>query len=380
MASGAENSERGPLRSRTVDRVRAAGGVWRLPAGELRLPRAFGFCRGVEVALEMLARAVADARGDGKRLFLLGEIIHNPWVNDFFRDRGVRVLTPDERERLEDLIGPDDCAVIPAFGVPLPVERRLRVIGCEVIDTTCGNVRRLWAWAERAAEAGRGVLIFGRAMHDETVVTKSRLAAAGGKYVVVGGLDEVDVFCRLIRGTERQSFADRFDTDHTNTESIEPFLHLAQVSQTTMLYDDTMEVRRRAGEAFAARFGEQEAKKRLLFEPTVCRATQERQSAAVELCREGLDLAIVVGGFGSSNTRHLYELARGHGPAYFIETAEAILSAERVESYDPQAGETRVTCGWLPERRPLRIGVLSGASTPEVLIGQVLDRLAGMLQ
>ncbi|MBS3734618.1 MAG: hypothetical protein KGY99_06795 [Phycisphaerae bacterium] len=369
----------GPLGSETVNRVRAAGNVWHVGGGQLWLPSAFGLCRGVERALDILARAVDDATGRGKHLLLLGQIIHNPWVNDYFRQRGVRVLTPGERERLEQFIGPDDCAVIPAFGVPLPVERRLAAIGCEIVDTTCGNVRRLWAWAERAVADGRAVLIFGRARHDETVVTKSRLAAAGGNYLVVGDLDGVDRFCDMIRAGTPADPAAAFGAAATNAQTMAPFDRLAQASQTTMLYDETMEVRRRVQAAFAERFAPVEADRRLLFEPTVCRATQNRQSAAVELCRRGPDLAVVVGGFGSSNTRHLHELARQYAPAYFIETVEAIRSHGAIESFDPSRETARVVRDWLPQHRPLRVAVLSGASTPEVLVGDVLERLADLL-
>ncbi|MFW6133775.1 MAG: hypothetical protein ACOC8F_07745 [Planctomycetota bacterium] len=370
----------GPLDSATVDRVRAAGNVWRLDGGELWLPEAFGFCRGVEGALEMLARAVDDAAARGKRLLLLGEIIHNPWVNELFGARGVQILSSEQRDRLEQLIGPEDCAVIPAFGVPLPVERRLRHVGCEVIDTTCGNVRRLWAWADRAVADGRAVLVFGRATHDETVVTKSRLAAAGGSYLVVGDLDQVDRFCDMVRAGGSGDPAAAFGPAATNARSITPFMRMGQVSQTTMLYDETMEVRRRVEEAFVERFGAEEGRDRLLFEPTVCRATQSRQSAAVELCRRGPDLAVVVGGFGSSNTRHLYELARQHTPAVFIETAGAIRSPREIESFDPQREAAVTVRDWLPAKRPIRVAVLSGASTPEVLVGEVLERLAELLR
>ena len=367
--------------SPVVERVRAAGSVWALRGGRLLLPRVFGFCRGVERALAMLQDAVESADRTGKRLFLLGQIIHNPWVNERFAARGVRILSKAELRDPAALIRADDCAVIPAFGVAVEVERLLRAIGCEIVDTSCGNVRRLWAWAERSAKAGRGVLIFGSAGHDETVVTKSRLAAAGGKYIVAQDSREVRRFCSMLTGeAAAESFADEFGPQATNAESMEPFESLAQVSQTTMLYDETMKVRELIRSAFERRFGRADAEGRLLFEPTVCRATQDLQLAAVELCRSGLDLAIVVGGFGSSNTRHLYELARQHVAAYFIESADAIESARALRSFDPRREQEAKVTDWLPQRRPLTIGVLAGASSPEAVVGNVLDRLAGFLK
>lgn len=364
--------------SDVVDHVREAGNVWQLPGGQLMLPEVLGFCRGVELALEMLGQAVARCAERGRSVFLLGEIIHNPTVNDYFRHQGVRLLTPGEIENLDRHVHPDDCAVIPAFGVPLPVARALNAIGCEIVDTSCGDVRHLWRWCQKAVARGFNVLIFGRARHDETVVTKSRLAAAGGKYVVVGSLDQTRKFCRFITGrTPASTFGRTFGPEATNADSPAPFDHLAQVSQTTMLYDETMAVREILSEAFARRFGAESAE-RLLLHPTVCRATQDRQTAADDLCRQ-CDLAVVVGGFSSSNTRHLYELASDRIPAVLIEGAASIRSADEIESVAAGEAGPAVVNNWLPSRRPLRIAVLAGASCPEAVIGDVLQRLSEFL-
>ncbi len=377
---GASAGGQDPFASPIVDRIREAGNVWKLPRGEIRVPEVFGFCRGVKRALTMLQEAVAEHAGAAGRLLLLGQIIHNPWVNSYFENMGVRILTHDQIENPAEHIGADDCAVIPAFGVKLPVERQLHRIGCRIVDTSCGDVRRLWSWADRASAEGYGVLIFGRADHDETVVTKSRLDASGGRFVVAGNLTLTRQFCELITGQRDEAeFAEVFGPQATNATGIEPFTRLAQVSQTTMLYDETMSVRELVREAFVQRFGADQADQRLLFQPTVCRATQARQTAAVELCRQGCDLVVVVGGFGSSNTRHLYELARDRAPAWFIETADAIASEHEIRTFDPHTGPSTVT-NWLPEGRPLTIGVLAGASSPEVVVGQVLQRLAQFLR
>jgi len=366
--------------SALVDRLRRQGGVWSLPAGEIRLPEAFGFCRGVKRALSMVQQAVDRHPRHPGTLLLLGQIIHNPWVNAYFEERGVRILTRAEVEQVERHVGPGDCAIIPAFGVPLPVRTRLEAIGCNTVDTTCGDVRRLWVWAKRAARDGCGVMIFGRPDHDETVVTKSLLDDAGGRYVVVSSLARTRRFCELI---EADAPADRFRAafgpETTNAESLRPFERLAQVSQTTMLYDETMQVREVVCTAFARRFGPDAPAERLAFQPTVCRATQARQAAAVELCRGGCDLIVVVGGFGSSNTRHLYELARQFAPAWFVEDAAALRSADELATIDLADERPVVATGWLPSRRPLRIGLLAGASSPEVVLGEVLERLASFL-
>ncbi len=327
----------------------------------------------------LLDRALHEHHAQDMRFFLLGQIIHNPWVNEYFRGKGVIILDDDNIRHLEDMISPRDCGVIPAFGVTLEIENRLKSIGCRILDTTCGDVRRLWAWAKHAVSDGFGVLIYGRSMHDETVVTKSRLDAVGGRYLVVGDLDEAQRFCDLVvSGRDDVSLKDHFGEHTSNADSLEGLLRLAQVSQTTMLYDETMEVRRLVDEAFRERFGKG-ADDRLQFQPTVCKATQQRQQAALELCGAGCDLIVVVGGFGSSNTTHLHELARQHGQAWFIEDARGIISPQKIRAFDPARREGGDFTDWLPSRRPLTIGVLAGASSPENVIGEVLERLGDML-
>ena len=368
-----------PFSSTTVDRMGDSGNVWNLHGGQIVLPRVFGFCRGVKRALVVVEEAVAGGGKSGGRFFLLGQIIHNPWVNEHFRQAGVRMLSGEQLAELEKHIGTDDCAIIPAFGLPLPVERRLRAIGCRIVDTTCTDVRRLWAWAEKACRRGFAVLIFGRAGHDETVVTRSRLEDLGGKYLIVGDLEQAGHFCRIVEGTSPDEKFAQFLPQATNAESIEPFLRLAQVSQTTMLHGETIKLRGMLEESFTRRFGASGLSDRLLLYPTVCRATQDRQTAAVELCRTGCDVVIVVGGFGSSNTRHLYELAGGFCPTYFIEDSAAIRSRDELLTMDFATGASAVVRQWLPARRPVRIGVLAGASSPEIVVGAVLDRLAEFL-
>ena len=375
--------------SPVLDRVFSGNnpGVWKLPGGELVLPRVFGFgfCRGVKRALIMADKAVnAHATGNKSgKLLLLGEIIHNPWVNDYFSRRGVKILTTDQRgsNNVGHYVCAEDTAIIPAFGVPLEIEEQLKQIGCDIIDCSCGDVIRLWRWSEKAVREGFGVLIFGRAMHDETVVTKSRLAAAGGKYLVVENISQVKKFTKMISSDDDQpDFREVFGPDATNADSPRYFLTLAQVSQTTMLYNHTLSVREMILNAFVDRFGKSRAENQLRFQPTVCRATQDRQNAAVELCSSGCDLVIVVGGFGSSNTRHLHELAGKYASSYLIEDAESIQSPTQVFTYDGDSDDSISIKDWLPTDRPPKIGVLAGASSPQVVVGQVLEKLAEFMR
>lgn len=367
--------------SQVIDNLRCAEApnVWNLPGGELRLPEVFGFCRGVKRALMMAADAVENpvVMQAQSRLVLLGEIIHNPWVNDYFRNHGVEILSSEERccDRIENHVRSGDTVIIPAFGVPLPIEKRLREIGCRIIDCSCGDVIRLWRWSEKAVADGYSVVIFGRSMHDETVVTKSRLEAADGKYLVLENIKQMQMFCDMLAGREANDFS-IFPPHATNAEGIENFARLAQVSQTTMLYDDTMKVQKMLREAFAAG---RDVEENLVFQPTVCKATQARQNAAVELCQNGCDLVIVVGGFTSSNTRHLYELARQFAPSYLIEDHLAICSETELLAWNAELSRQAVKQNWLPLARPLKIGILAGASSPEIVIGEVLTKIAGFL-
>jgi 4-hydroxy-3-methylbut-2-en-1-yl diphosphate reductase len=361
-----------PFASDIVNAIRAAHNVHPCPGGRVLLPSVFGFCRGVRRALTMAQQALAARRDGPGRLCLLGEIIHNPWVNDFFRQRGVTILDRPAWDHLETTLTRDDCAIIPAFGVPLAVEQQLETIGCEIIDTSCGDVRRLWRWASRAAQDGCAIVIYGKANHDETIVTRSRLEAVGGQYVVVATLEQTRTLCELLsRGAPVDAFVEALGADAVHLTDPAAFARTAQVSQTTMLYEDTLEVRRLLTDALGA--------EHLQFEPTVCQATQDRQQAARDLCDTGADLILVVGGFGSSNSRHLYELARRRTTAWFIEDASAFEPDGSIRAFDETTHAPRVVTEWLPTGRPITIGVLAGASSPEIVVGQVVERLVAHL-
>jgi 4-hydroxy-3-methylbut-2-enyl diphosphate reductase len=370
------------FQSSVVDAVMAGPtpGVLHVAGNQIVLPEVFGFCRGVKRAIAMVDDAIEHhGKSDGE-IVLLGEIIHNPWVNEYFRRRGVRVLTRDELADLPAHVSGNDCAIIPAFGLLPEWTRQLQTIGSTLIDCSCGDVIRVWQWGEREVSQGFGVLIFGRAKHDETLVTRSRLAEHGGKYLIVQTLDEARVFSEIVAGQRDESeLVTVFGPAQTNADSLEPLLKLAQVSQTTMLHSETQKVCQVLADAFTKRFGS-EAEQRLRFQPTVCRATQDRQDAAVKLCREEFDVVIVIGGFGSSNTQHLWELAQQHSPAWLVEDADAIRSADELFAWDAKTQSGQCVAGWLPDRRPLRVGLLAGASSPEIVIGDVLKRLAECLE
>ncbi len=370
-------SRPGPFSAALIDSKRAAGEdlTWRVGEWELALPDIFGFCRGVSRALHKAAAAVAAA-GDG-RVLLLGPIIHNPWVNDYFRAQGVEILSRRPDRNPADMPGRKDTVIIPAFGGSPRVIEKLKRIGCRLVDCSCGDVMRVWQWSRRAVADGFGIIVYGRSGHDETVVTTERIMDAGGYYVVVEDLDETRAMAGLVTSGS-EDFARHFNPPVTNAAGLAPFLRAAQVSQTTMLYGRTVAVRDILRGAYEKRFGP-EAAERLLFQPTVCRATQDRQDAAVRLCESGCDLVVVIGGFDSSNTRHLHELAAGYGPAFHVESAAAIESAARITARSATTGTVEPIDNWLSATGRGRIGLLSGASTPDIVTGRVLERLIAIL-
>jgi 4-hydroxy-3-methylbut-2-enyl diphosphate reductase len=362
--------------SALLDHVRAAGG--RIAAGdvEIRLAREFGFCYGVERAVEYAYEA--RTKFPDRALFITGEIIHNPGVNGRLRSMGIGFLDGKfgETRRIEDL-GPEDVVILPAFGVTLSEMERLRTRGCILVDTTCGSVLNVWKNVEKYAREGFTAVIHGKHQHEETRATASRAAAIeGGRYVVVRDRDEARMVCGTIEGRiGRAEFLERFAK--AASPGFDPDRDLERIglaNQTTMLSSESLEIAEMLREAVVRRHGEEEASRRFRSFDTICTATQDRQDAVSDLVSKGIDLALVIGGYNSSNTTHLVEIATARTRAFHIESA-ACLESSRVLRHQPlgQKGEERVE-GWLPEGHA-RIGVTAGASTPNLAIGQVIARV-----
>lgn len=361
--------------SSLVERVRASGSV--LVAGDtvVRLAKQFGFCYGVERAID-LAYAARKVFPDS-RLFLIGEIIHNPEVNAQIAALGIRNLLDDSgRPHVEDL-GPNDVVIVPAFGATVPLVEEIRRHGCRIVDTTCGDVMSVWKRVRQNALEQVTSIIHGKASHEETRATASRALGSGnGHYLVVLDLRETGLVRDFLLGKSgRSEFLEAFRGRFS--EGFDPDLHLVRIgvaNQTTMLREETESVQRMLREAVIARDGN-DANFRLF--DTICGATQERQDALKELLNGSLDLLLVVGGYNSSNTTHLAEIGEQKVPTWFVRNQECLVSAGEIRHYDLHLREEVTTrCPWLvPAGIPATIGITAGASCPNNLIEEVMLRV-----
>lgn len=357
-----------------VARLRASGGVATFGDVTVHLAKQFGFCYGVERAID-LAYAARKVFAD-RNLYLIGEIIHNPDVNAQLASMGIQTLrgrgTVEEVERL----GPDDVVILPAFGAEVAVQERIKARGCTVVDTTCGDVMSVWKRVRQYANDGVTSIIHGKADHEETRATSSRARPTGGgegHYLVVHDLAETDRVVDYIRhGGDAAAFLASFSG--AVSEGFNPDIHLRKVgvaNQTTMLRSETEEVQRRIRDAVVARDGSAENFR--VFD-TICGATQERQDALIEMLHQPPNLMLVVGGYNSSNTTHLADLAAEKIPTYFVLNAACLESIDQIRHYDTHRQLEVVTANWLPTG-PVTIGITAGASCPSNLIEDVLRRL-----
>jgi 4-hydroxy-3-methylbut-2-enyl diphosphate reductase len=366
--------------SRLVDEVRAAGFEHHKGRLTLHLAKEFGFCYGVDRAVDYAYQAVA--RFPGRRVFLTGEIIHNPHVNDRLRANGIRFLSdPDEHGRA---LGPEDVVILPAFGIAVQEMVRFSDLGCTLVDTTCGSVLNVWKNVVRYAQDGFTAVIHGKVKHEETRATASQaLKYPGGRYIVLLDREEAQAVCDYVRhGGDRVAFLERFG--QAISPGFDPDTDLQRIgcaNQTTMLMSESLEI----GEMFAAamrdRYGADPAAEHFRAFDTICSATQERQDAVIALLdRETVDLMIVVGGYNSSNTCNLARICAGRARTYHIADPGCLLSAERIRHRPVGAPSTAtaaevVSENWLPATNRVVLGLTAGASTPNNIVGQVIETL-----
>ena len=363
-------------RSSLVDRIRRQGGV--LAAGNLtvRLAKEFGFCYGVERAID-LAYAARNYFPEPTRIFLLGEIIHNPEVNDQIRAMGIVSISPRPPDEELSHIAAEDVVIIPAFGTEVCTRRKLEAKGCILVDTTCGDVMSVWKRVRQYSKETVTSIIHGKARHEETKATTSQATAYGsGHYLVVYDLAETDAVCDfIVNGGDQAAFLENFQGSYS--PGFDPEVHLQTVgvaNQTTMLRGETEEVQRRIRRAMEQRYGAAEIGEHFRVFDTICGATQERQDALQHLLHESMDLLIVVGGYNSSNTSHLAEMGEKQLPTYFIKNAAMMESTGRIRHWNQHNGQEVETTDWLPAR-PLTVGITAGASCPNNLIEDAIRRL-----
>jgi 4-hydroxy-3-methylbut-2-enyl diphosphate reductase len=345
----------------------------------IRLAKEFGFCYGVERAVEYAYQT--HRKFPDRRLLLVGEIIHNPHVNEKLRGMGIEILEPDASGAFDfSVVRPEDVVILPAFGVTIAAFEALRAIGCVLVDTTCGSVLNVWKRVEAYARDGFTALIHGKYYHEETRATASQVMKyAGGSYLVVRDMSEAREVCDYIEGRgDRAAFLAKFGK--AASPGFDPDVHLRRIgvaNQTTMLAKESLAIGEEVGQAMARARGADARVADFRTFDTICSATQERQDAVIALLEEPLDAMVVIGGFNSSNTISLAALCAERVPTYHIEDASGI---------DPEAGTVHYRVagvrhvedtlgGWMPAGRPVRIGLTAGASTPNNKIGETVARI-----
>lgn len=365
-----------------VERIRARG--YRDEFGDVtvRLAQEFGFCYGVDRAVDYAYETVH--KFPDKRIFLVGEIIHNPHVNQRMTDMGIQFIYPDADGTFDfSHVGPDDVVIMPAFGVTLHDFETLRDMGCILVDTTCGSVLHVWKRVENYAKDGFTALIHGKYTHEESRATASQVNKhPGGKYIIVRDMDEASLVFDYIAARpghlSREAFMDHFAKKAS--PGFDPEVDLAKVgvaNQTTMLAKESLAIGMKVHEAMVERFGEEHAAAHFRSFGTICSATQERQDAVAEMMQDPPDIMLVIGGYNSSNTNHLAHLCRQHTRTFHVEDAACIdVEAGTIRHkpvLDPSAEEL-VETSWLPDG-PFELGLTAGASTPNNKIGEALVRV-----
>ena len=366
-------------RSELVERIRASGGI--LAAGGLtvKLAKEFGFCYGVERAIDLAyaAKKHFSEVSPHTPIYLLGEIIHNPEVNDQISNMGIQIISPKPTDEDLSTLQSGDAVIIPAFGTEVGTRKKIEAKGCIIVDTTCGDVMSVWKRVRQYSKESVTSIIHGKAKHEETKATTSQARAYGsGHYLVVFNLAETDYVCDyILNGGDKREFLEKFSGAHS--EGFDPDLHLQAVgvaNQTTMLRGETEEVQRRFKAVMEKKFGAAAIEKHFRFFDTICGATQERQDALQKMLKEPLNLLIVVGGYNSSNTSHLAEMGEQILPTYFIKNAAKMQSNKLIVHYDQHKKQEVETQDWLPAG-DITVGITAGASCPNNLIEDTIRRL-----
>jgi 4-hydroxy-3-methylbut-2-en-1-yl diphosphate reductase len=366
-------------RSELVERIRADGSVLRADNLTVKLAKEFGFCYGVERAIDLAyaARKHFSEVSPHTPIYLLGEIIHNPEVNDQIRNMGIQIISPKPTDEEMSRLQSGDAVIIPAFGTEVGTRKKLEATGCILIDTTCGDVMSVWKRVRQYSKENVTSIIHGKAKHEETKATTSQARAYGsGHYLVVYNLAETDYVCNyILHGGNKHEFLEKFKGAYSL--GFDPDLHLHAVgvaNQTTMLRGETEEVQRRIKSAMTQKYGEAEIGKHFRFFDTICGATQDRQDALQKLLLEPMDLLIVIGGYNSSNTSHLAEMGEAKQPTYFIKNAAKMESDKLIRHFNLHKKAEVETRDWLPSGN-ITVGVTAGASCPNNLIEDTIRRL-----
>ncbi|MBT3603163.1 MAG: 4-hydroxy-3-methylbut-2-enyl diphosphate reductase [Candidatus Latescibacteria bacterium] len=348
------------------------------------LARHFGFCFGVENAIE-IAYKTLDEHGD-KRIFFLSEMIHNPNVNADLQDRGVKFIFTPEGEQLVDwdFLTAEDIVVVPAFGTTIETQAELSSRGIDpyTYNTTCPFVEKVWKRSAQLGEGDHTVIIHGKASHEETRATFSH-TIQNARAVVVLDLKEAHLLADVIRG---KLGVDAFDEcfGYKCSEGFDSAQHLSRigvVNQTTMLASETREIAQVIRQALVDRYGADQIEAHFAdTSDTLCYATNENQNATYSLIEQQTDLALVVGGYNSSNTSHIVELCEAAMPTYFVKNASELISEHEIQHFSLAKREVITQRNWLPEKRPLSVALTCGASCPDAVVDDVLLRVLSFFE
>ncbi len=366
--------------SQVVDRFRERG--FRAIVGDvtIRLAEEFGYCYGVDRAVQYAYEA--RHKFPDRRLFLVGEIIHNPHVNGRMKEMGIEFLMPGPDGRFDfSGLDPEDVVIVPAFGVTTADFAALRRLGCTLVDTTCGSVLSVWKRVEGYAKDGYTAIIHGKYYHEETRATASQVNTfEAGTYLIVRDKQEAELVCDYIvnRGS-CDAFLERFG--HSCAEGFDPDRDLVRIgvaNQTTMLASETAEIAEQFRQAMVERYGQEPLDQHYRRFDTLCSATQDRQDAVIRMMESPPHVMIVIGGYNSSNTNHLAQICASHTPTFHIEDSTCIDAAAGTITHKATGRDEILTeSDWLPPGK-LEVGVTAGASTPNNKIGDTLERVLAM--
>ena len=371
--------------SELINALKASGYSKKFGRLTVHLAKEFGFCYGVDRAVELAYETCRHF--PHKKVFLTTEIIHNPTVNQNLQKMGVSFLSGGYKNADIANVTKKDVVIVPAFGTTVAELKILHDIGCTLVDTICGSVVNVWKRVERYASEGFTSVIHGKYNHEETQATSSRVTMfPGSHYLIVLSDDEAHAVCDyIVNGgdksasqevnNKRDAFLKKFE--HAVSPGFDPDLHLSRIgvaNQTTMLSSESMHIANLLRQALSKRYGPAEIDARYLAFDTICSATQERQDAIVAMKDKKPDVILVVGGYNSSNTTHLQEIAMKYAASYHINSHECLLDNQTLRHQIFGTKTETTTKKWLPDG-DISVGITAGASTPNRVMGEVLERL-----
>ena len=350
-------------------------------AVQFLIARHFGFCYGVENAIEISYKALEENKG--KKIYLLSQMIHNPAVNEDLQSNGINFLQDTEGNELLsfDVLTPDDVVIIPAFGTTLEVTEKLKKKGVDVqkYNTTCPFVEKVWNRSKKLGTTNHSIIIHGKSKHEETRATFSH-SAQNAPSVVIKDMEEAKVLGEIILGKKpKDEFFSFFENKYSKNFDVEKDLEkVGVVNQTTMLASETQAIADYFKNVMLEKYGEDEIKNHFAdTRDTLCYATNDNQNATLGLMEEDADIAVVVGGYNSSNTTHLVELLEQKYPTFFIKNADEIKSSDLITHFDIHDKKEVTTSNYLPKKDNPKIILTSGASCPDAMVEDVMNKILG---